>query len=1199
MNNVRKYTTALAMLAGAWPLVAQTTAPSSNSKQEETLVLSPFEVNANEDTGYAATETLAGTRIRTSLKDIGSAISVITKDMMNDIGAVDAGTLLQYTTNTEVAGTRGTYTGLGNGTTLDESANLRSPQGAQRVRGLSSADNTRDYFVTDIPWDGYNINRVDILRGPNSFLFGLGSPSGIVNVSLRDADFRNTGQVEARYGSYNSVRTTVDLNQQIIPGVLAVRVAGMLDDQKYEQSGAFQNQRRGYIAGRYDPHLFKSPTAHTSIKIKAENGKIDADRPRSLPVYDSITPWWTFMGRSSLANPYVAGSNPRGVNSWITQYPGNVQQPLWILDGNTNQTYQIYGGQVNTGALNASGVPVYNADLIGKYYNFEQFGLNNVAQYAANAGLPNAGNYRNKSLTDASVFDFYNTLIDGPTKSEWERWNAVNVDVSQTFLDDRLGIDVTYDHQKYRNGSQALLGGAPTLTIDILQNQADLAANMNYGRPYVMGGPGYGGSYQSDRKFYRASLFGELRPADFLHNDVLLKLIGKQRLNAVASQEKFYNQTQSWQMYAASQAWGAYAGLGNNSAITDRAPNAIIYLGSTLKNSTTPSGAGIPGITTPIALTSGSVYTFAPTWKNTPGVVYSDPWTVPASLQAMFNPTGGANYSAANPVPYSGYTQGSNPANYVGWNNNFQMNLMSYGNGNDLSLLTRAQQALRETKSYAGSYQGYFLGDALVATFGWRFDEVKTKDVSAKTVSLSRSTLDLTAQNYHLPVDFPTAQIKKGHSTSKSLVLHLNKVLDNYVKHDPLPVNVGLTFNDSSNFQVTSVRRDMYGNPLPDPTGTTREYGAWISTKDGKFSLRAVKYTTTLTSNDSGLSGIGGQIGGLIAQGLKWRNVFLYQLNNNYQITGGVGDSYRNNWTNAFPNEANPAAQTDAAISSWNTIQKWLEAKGFFNVWGFTPQADQYLVTRSAYLANPSASTPANPDATIYSYVATAPQGFTVTADTVSRGYEFEFTYNPLPNWRIAFNASEATAVRTNFGGPGIDEFMTYMKSQLLNADGTPAPGAQLPNYGGANGIYYNNWQGLFSTYTLLKAQQGSNVPEIRKWRYNIVTNYTIKQGVFKNVGIGGAYRWQDKVGIGYPIKTDGTFDMDHPYYGPSEDGLDLWVSYEHKLSKRINWKTQLNVRNVLAKDGLIPITVQPDGSWAAVRIKPTQEWFLTNTFSF
>ena len=183
MNNVRKSLTALALLAGAWPLLAQTVTPTPaedaartkaamkpEAKDDDIVVLSPFEVTSTKDTGYQATETLAGTRIRTELKDVGGALSVYTKEFMQDIGATDAGSLLQYTTNAEVAGTLGTYTGLGNGTSVSEVGSLRSPSSAQRVRGLAAADVARDYFVSDIPFDTFNVDRVDIMRGPNSIL---------------------------------------------------------------------------------------------------------------------------------------------------------------------------------------------------------------------------------------------------------------------------------------------------------------------------------------------------------------------------------------------------------------------------------------------------------------------------------------------------------------------------------------------------------------------------------------------------------------------------------------------------------------------------------------------------------------------------------------------------------------------------------------------------------------------------------------------------------------------------------------------------------------------------------------------------------------------------------------------------------------------------------------------------------------------
>src|SRR5665213_755821 len=97
-NQVRNYLTALALMAGAWPLAAQTVSPAptradvttskpSSNIDDEAIVLSPFEVTARKDTGYQATETLAGTRIRTDLKDVASSIQVVTKEFMQDVGA--------------------------------------------------------------------------------------------------------------------------------------------------------------------------------------------------------------------------------------------------------------------------------------------------------------------------------------------------------------------------------------------------------------------------------------------------------------------------------------------------------------------------------------------------------------------------------------------------------------------------------------------------------------------------------------------------------------------------------------------------------------------------------------------------------------------------------------------------------------------------------------------------------------------------------------------------------------------------------------------------------------------------------------------------------------------------------------------------------------------------------------------------------
>src|ERR1700761_4889094 len=92
-------------------LSAQSTAapaaPAAKPAEEETIVLSPFVVEASEDQGYTAKDTLAGTRVRTELKDVASAISVVTAQFLKDTGAKNSADLLVYTPSTEVGGIRG------------------------------------------------------------------------------------------------------------------------------------------------------------------------------------------------------------------------------------------------------------------------------------------------------------------------------------------------------------------------------------------------------------------------------------------------------------------------------------------------------------------------------------------------------------------------------------------------------------------------------------------------------------------------------------------------------------------------------------------------------------------------------------------------------------------------------------------------------------------------------------------------------------------------------------------------------------------------------------------------------------------------------------------------------------------------------------------------------------------------------------
>jgi outer membrane receptor protein involved in Fe transport len=84
------------LLAQTAPTPTTASAKSVPATTEETLILTPFEVSAGSEEGYHATQTLNGTRLKTDLRDIGSALTIFTEQMMNDLGANSINDILNF-----------------------------------------------------------------------------------------------------------------------------------------------------------------------------------------------------------------------------------------------------------------------------------------------------------------------------------------------------------------------------------------------------------------------------------------------------------------------------------------------------------------------------------------------------------------------------------------------------------------------------------------------------------------------------------------------------------------------------------------------------------------------------------------------------------------------------------------------------------------------------------------------------------------------------------------------------------------------------------------------------------------------------------------------------------------------------------------------------------------------------------------------
>lgn len=339
------------------------------AKDEKVLELSPFEVQSKKDKGYAASSSLAGSRLNTELKDVASAIQVVTAEFMKDTGATNLQKILLYTTSTEVGGIGGNYYGTSADDLSYRTQMLVNPQTGTRVRGLNTADLTRDFFTTSVPMDAYNTSRVDIQRGPNSILFGLGSPAGIINNTLKDPGMRKLSfEVQARVDNYGSLRETVDADIPLVKDTLGLRVGGMNDNREYRQDFTYNHDKRAYGAVRWQPKL--SNDVFTQIDVKAESGKIKANRPVSVTAADFISNWFNPLNHYLTYNPLTNNGLPqdpsRASHPELSHYFAGAPARDWWNDSPATIFQNAGSGNIGNGALDAyrqrDGVPLAHAD---------------------------------------------------------------------------------------------------------------------------------------------------------------------------------------------------------------------------------------------------------------------------------------------------------------------------------------------------------------------------------------------------------------------------------------------------------------------------------------------------------------------------------------------------------------------------------------------------------------------------------------------------------------------------------------------------------------------------------------------------------------------------------------------------------------------------------------------------------------------
>ena len=263
----------------------------------ETVVLSPFVVQSTQGSGYRVQDTLAGTRFRSNVDDLGVALTEIPKDFMADLAVTNVMNLVGLLPSTTPESTQ---VALGDGSGAFRSIRMN-------IRGIFSEQIGRNFFSSPVgeympPLDPYNTDRFSLSAGANSVLFGNVTPAGLVNFSTEPANLeKNSGRLQYTWENYGTSRAEGAVNRIIIPSVLAVRVNFLDAHKKGWRDPQYYDQRRLYAAIAWKP--FKTLT----ITANLEGALANNDAPFPTPMTDRFTKWAAF---GSPTIPYSSTVSP-------------------------------------------------------------------------------------------------------------------------------------------------------------------------------------------------------------------------------------------------------------------------------------------------------------------------------------------------------------------------------------------------------------------------------------------------------------------------------------------------------------------------------------------------------------------------------------------------------------------------------------------------------------------------------------------------------------------------------------------------------------------------------------------------------------------------------------------------------------------------------------------------------------------------
>jgi iron complex outermembrane recepter protein len=253
------------------------------SAQAETLVLEEVLVTAQKRTQ--------------SVQDVALTVNAISADMLENTATFEFSDLSKLTAGLNINGNNGTETEITLRGVGKQSTAQGDPTVAVFVDGIVQTQ-PGTVFGTML-----DIERVEVMRGPQGTLYGKNSPAGAINIVTSDPNLNETeAYIEGTVGNWSTYETRGAVSVPLIENKLAVRLAGLYNESDGYVDNVYLNkdaQDRERQAARLK--LLYAPTDNLDIKFGAYYADFDSGNTFAL-VGDSIFDYESY-------NDFLGGAN--------------------------------------------------------------------------------------------------------------------------------------------------------------------------------------------------------------------------------------------------------------------------------------------------------------------------------------------------------------------------------------------------------------------------------------------------------------------------------------------------------------------------------------------------------------------------------------------------------------------------------------------------------------------------------------------------------------------------------------------------------------------------------------------------------------------------------------------------------------------------------------------------------------------------